>query len=237
MLKERVCAQLADDSLGSASVHPFVRRACVCRDLTNGQCRVTCSHDDAVTHIEWAPNGEPFIFSSSVDKSIKSVDTTAITRTHELEPRSPCTSTRPSHLRVSACGSLVGPLLLLLLFLRLISPLCPCVCVCSSLHWGAAAQTVGRSFWRVSAHVEGPLGLSVGLPRERRRRHHRQRIGRSHGTRVQEIDRQSGGERDKLTQTVCSIVRQPCAFVKSLNRILHTHVSDFSFTQLFSRRI
>ena len=55
---------------------------CVCRDLTNGQCRVTCSHDDAVTHIEWAPNGEPFIFSSSVDKSIKSVDTTTISRTN-----------------------------------------------------------------------------------------------------------------------------------------------------------
>jgi len=40
-------------------------------DLTNGSCRVTCSHDDAVTHIEWAPNGDPFIFASSVDKTIR----------------------------------------------------------------------------------------------------------------------------------------------------------------------
>ncbi len=40
-------------------------------DLTNGQCRVTCSHDDAVTRVEWAPNGEPLVFSSSVDKTLK----------------------------------------------------------------------------------------------------------------------------------------------------------------------
>lgn len=40
-------------------------------DLTNGQVRVTCAHDDAVTRIEWAPTGEPLIYSSSVDKTLK----------------------------------------------------------------------------------------------------------------------------------------------------------------------
>lgn len=32
---------------------------------------MTCSHDDAVTHLEWSPIGEPFLFSSSVDKTIR----------------------------------------------------------------------------------------------------------------------------------------------------------------------
>ena len=45
----------------------------LCSDLTNGQVRVTMGHDDAVTHIEWA-NGDPYIFSSSVDKSVRMWD-------------------------------------------------------------------------------------------------------------------------------------------------------------------
>jgi WD40 repeat protein len=43
-------------------------------DMTNGQCRVTCAHEDAVTHVEWAPNGDPFVFSSSVDKTVRQWD-------------------------------------------------------------------------------------------------------------------------------------------------------------------
>ena len=43
-------------------------------DLTNGQVRVTCAHDDAVTHVEWLPTGEPFVISSSVDKTLKMWD-------------------------------------------------------------------------------------------------------------------------------------------------------------------
>jgi WD40 repeat protein len=43
-------------------------------DLNNGQCRVTCTHEDAVTHVEWAPNGDPYVISSSVDKTIRCWD-------------------------------------------------------------------------------------------------------------------------------------------------------------------
>lgn len=100
--------RLLSSRLGAASVRPparLLRRACVlllwrvCRDLTNGQCRVTCSHDDAVTHIEWAPNGEPFIFSSSVDKTLKSVQQ-LIKRMH--------TRIRIRNLAISAGGLLLG---------------------------------------------------------------------------------------------------------------------------------
>jgi len=39
-------------------------------DLNTMASRVTCSHDDAITHLQWHPT-EPLVFTSSMDKTIR----------------------------------------------------------------------------------------------------------------------------------------------------------------------
>ena len=126
-------------------VFPLSLRCCrvvwCCRDLTNGQCRVTCSHEDAVTHVEWAPNGEPYVFSSSVDKTLKSGSASADSVDHAC-----------SKMYARACRSFV-------VFARShFSFLVPCACVVSCRMWDARSGECLRT-WK--GHSDAVLGFRV----------------------------------------------------------------------------